>query len=127
MGRTDLRRPVRPGKNSDGTTVPGRRTGRLTTLHLSHPLSYPTLASVSVTQHIASLLAMVSSLSMTILTTSSLSMLLTRDLARWLPLCLVLAGSGMRPVAYGPHWPRLPPPASPAPTSLACPHAEEEA
>jgi len=26
------------------------------------------------------------------------------------------------PVTYGPHWPRLPPPASPAPTSLACPH-----
>jgi len=33
--------------------------------------------------------------------------------------------AGMRPVAYGPHWPRLPPPASLAPTSLACPHAEE--
>jgi len=28
----------------------------------------------------------------------------------------------MGPVAYGPHWPRLPPPVSPAPTSLACPH-----
>ena len=28
----------------------------------------------------------------------------------------------MRPVAYGPHWPRLPPPVSPAPTSHACPH-----
>ena len=35
---------------------------------------------------------------------------------------MVLAGSAMRPVAYGPHWPRLPPPASPAPTGLACPH-----
>jgi len=31
----------------------------------------------------------------------------------------------MRPVAYSPHWPRLPPPASLAPTSLACPHAEQ--
>ena len=48
--------------------------------------------------------------------------MLTRDLARWLPKCSVLAGSGMWPVACGPHWPRLPPPASPAPTSLACPH-----
>jgi len=38
-----------------------------------------------------------------------------------IPRCLVLSGSGMRPVAYGPHWPCLPPPASPAPTSLACP------
>ena len=27
-----MRRSVQPGKNSDGTTVPGRRTGRLTTL-----------------------------------------------------------------------------------------------
>jgi hypothetical protein len=34
----------------------------------------------------------------------------------------VLAGSGIRPEAYGPHWPRLPSPASPAPTGLACPH-----
>jgi hypothetical protein len=41
-------------------------------------------------------------------------MLLTRDLAWWLPQCLVLAGSGMRQVAYGPHWPHLPEPASPA-------------
>ena len=35
---------------------------------------------------------------------------------------MVLAGSGIRPEAYGPHWPRLPSPASPAPTGLACPH-----
>jgi len=28
---------------------------------------------------------------------------------------------GFGPAAYGPHWPRLPPPASPAPTGLACP------
>jgi len=32
----------------------------------------------------------------------------------------------MWPVAYGPHWPRLPPPASPAPISLVCPHGEED-
>jgi hypothetical protein len=32
----------------------------------------------------------------------------------------------MRPVAYGPHWPRLPPPASPAPIGLTCPHGKEE-
>jgi hypothetical protein len=30
------------------------------------------------------------------------------------------------PVACGPHWPRLPPPASLAPIGLACPHGEEE-
>jgi len=30
------RRPVRPGKISDGTAVPGRRTGRLTTLIASN-------------------------------------------------------------------------------------------
>ena len=47
---------------------------------------------------------------------------LARDLARWL---VWLSAADMMPVAYGPHWPRLPPPASLAPTSLACPHAEE--
>jgi len=51
---------------------------------------------------------------------------LTRDLARWLPCCVGLAGLCMRPVAYGPHWPRLPPPTSPAPIRLACLHGVEE-
>jgi hypothetical protein len=31
-------------------------------------------------------------------------------------------GTGFGPAAYGPHWPRLPPPASLAPIGLACPH-----
>jgi len=31
-------------------------------------------------------------------------------------------GTGFGPAAYGPHWPRLPPPVSLAPTGLACPH-----
>jgi hypothetical protein len=35
-------------------------------------------------------------------------------------------GTGFGPVAYGPHWPRLPPPASLAPIGLACPHGDEE-
>jgi len=46
---------------------------------------------------------------------------LTRDLARWLPSCSVLADSGMWPVACSLHWPCLPSPALPAPTSIACP------
>jgi len=29
---------------------------------------------------------------------------------------------GCGPAAYGPHWPRLPQPASPVPTGLACPY-----
>jgi hypothetical protein len=35
-------------------------------------------------------------------------------------------GTGFGPAAYGPHWPRLPPPASLAPIGLACPHGDEE-
>jgi hypothetical protein len=31
-------------------------------------------------------------------------------------------GTGFGPAAYGPHWARLPPPASLAPIGLACPH-----
>ena len=40
----------------------------------------------------------------------------------FMPLSVLAVGTGFGPVAYGPHWPRLPPPASLAPTSLACPH-----
>jgi hypothetical protein len=42
------------------------------------------------------------------------------DLSRWFSCRGCFSRCG--PEAYGPHWPRLPPPASPAPTGLACPH-----
>jgi hypothetical protein len=60
---------------------------------------------------------------------SLLSLVLTRDMARWLPM---VVDSGIRPVACRLHRPRLPAPASSAPICLACrhlprlPHAEEE-
>ena len=51
---------------------------------------------------------------------------LIRDVARWCPYCSVLEDSGMWPVARGPHWPPLPPPPSPDPIGLACPHGKVE-